>query len=255
MRSASRLLIRGRARERTAQAAGRSALVISPHPDDETLGCGATIARKAAAGQAVTVLMLTDGRHSHASDALSPEELGKLRRVEAEEAMRRLGLPADALRWADLVDGEVARHEDAVAELIGSLIQELRPDEIYVTCADEPHPDHAAAGRAARRASSGSGPELWEYPVWLWGAWPLRRGDRLGSTATAMRWWLRRAAVVVSADGYLATKQHALRAYESQLGRPAGVPLDQPWPGLPRRVLAAASEPVELFLPGDRHPA
>src|SRR5690606_22301286 len=124
MRSASRLLIRGRARERTAQAAGRSALVISPHPDDETLGCGATIARKLAAGARVTVLMLTDGRHSHRVSALSPDELARVRRAEAREAMRRLGLPEDGLRWAGLIDGAVAGREADLVKVIRSLLAE-----------------------------------------------------------------------------------------------------------------------------------
>jgi hypothetical protein len=55
------------ARDFTDSAAGRAALVIAPHPDDETLGCGATILRKVSAGSSVTVLIVTDGRHSHRS--------------------------------------------------------------------------------------------------------------------------------------------------------------------------------------------
>jgi len=49
------------ARDDTATSAARSALVLAPHPDDETLGCGATILRKRAAGTPVHVLIVTDG--------------------------------------------------------------------------------------------------------------------------------------------------------------------------------------------------
>jgi LmbE family N-acetylglucosaminyl deacetylase len=230
-------------------AAARSALIISPHPDDETLGCGATVALKLAAGHAVTVLMLTDGRHSHRSATLPAPELGALRRAELAEAMRRLGLPDGALRWAGLVDGSVSDGEEELVGLIRSMIEELQPDEVYVTCAEEPHPDHAAAGRAARRATAGGAVQLLEYPVWLWGSWPMRRHDRLRSTLDAARLGARRGAVVVRAGDHLTTKQFALRAYESQLRRPAQVPADEVWHGLPAGVLRAAAEPVELFLP------
>jgi hypothetical protein len=41
---------------------GRRLLVVSPHPDDETFGCGAAIARAATTGAGVTVVVATDGR-------------------------------------------------------------------------------------------------------------------------------------------------------------------------------------------------
>ncbi len=43
----------------------RSALVFSPHPDDECLGCGGTIIRKKQAGSTVKIVHLTDGSRSH----------------------------------------------------------------------------------------------------------------------------------------------------------------------------------------------
>jgi hypothetical protein len=60
---------------------------------------------------------------------------------------------------------------------------------------------------------------------------------------------VRRRAVTVRAQGYLAGKLHALQAYSSQLRRPDGVPADTPWQGLPPSLLAIAGEPAELFFP------
>src|SRR5688500_7275309 len=96
------------ARDVSDTVAARSALVIAPHPDDETLGCGATILRKVAAGTKVTVLVVTDGRHSHRSPSLPPERLAALREVEMAEAVARLGLAPADLRWGGLIDGTVA---------------------------------------------------------------------------------------------------------------------------------------------------
>jgi len=247
-RELTRTAVRLTARNVTAAAAGKTALVVAPHPDDETLGCGATILRKTAAGTQVTLLMVTDGRNSHRGAAMLPEELAVLRRRELGEAARRLGVAPTAVRWAGLVDGRVVMQEDRLVEVIAEMIAEFRPAEVYATCAAEPHPDHAAVGRAARRAVRQVGRvDLLEYPVWLWGAWPLRRPDRLGSALTAAGLVLRRGAVSVGTGTYREAKLRALQAYDSQLRRPAGVPDGEPWQTLPDAVLAAAADEVEVF--------
>lgn len=246
LRSLTRAAMRRSARDETATTATRSALVLAPHPDDETLGCGATIMRKVAAGTPVTVVVVTDGRHSH--PAMPPDLLAALRREEMAEAGRRLGLAPDAVRWAGFADGELTAREDSVEAFVRQLLDELRPEEVYTTCAAEPHPDHAALGRAARRAV-GASARLLEYPVWLWGSWPLRRGDRLPSTLDAARRVLTRDAVRVRSGEYRDGKLHALQAHASQLRRPQHVPADQPWPALPAPLLSAAADRAELFFP------
>lgn len=248
-RRAARSVIRIAARDVTGAAAGRSALVLAPHPDDETLGCGATIARKLAAGTEVTVLAVTDGRHCHRSPYLPPDQLGALRRRELAEAMGRLGLPAGALRWAGLIDGAVSDEEDRLVEVTRSLLHELRPDEVYATCAAEPHPDHATVGRAARRAAADIPVRVLEYPVWLWQSWPLSRDDRIGSVRAAAGAALRRHAVVVRTGGFLRPKLDAIQAHHSQLARPPAVPETAEWPRLPGGVLATARARTELFFP------
>lgn len=245
-----RRAITNTARDVSLATAGRSALILAPHPDDETLGCGGTVLRKLAAGSAVTIAVVTDGRHSHASALLTPPELAALRRNELAEAAKRLGVSESAVCWLGFEDGTVAANEDAVAAAIATLIAKLVPSEVYSTSADEPHPDHAAVGRAARKAVAASaGTHLLEYPVWLWGNWPLRPGDRIRSTLRAMALLLFRGAVVVRVNGLESAKWHALSAHASQLGRPASIPESEPWGTLPTSVLNAAAEPVELFFP------
>ncbi len=255
LRRTAHRAIRASARDMTAQATARSCLVIAPHPDDETLGCGATILRKVRAGSEVCVLLATDGRHSHNSVSLPPPALADLRRREMAEAARRLGLPDSAVLWAGLTDGAVAEREGELVELIGRVLADRRPREVYATCADEPHPDHAAVGRAARRAAwdhirAGRGSvNLYEYPVWLWGSWPLTRSAPLGSAVRAIGLAIGRTGRRVDATDVLEAKLHALSAHASQLRRPPGIPLDEEWVTLPAEVLAAAREPHELFLP------
>ena len=250
MRRLARAGMRATAVDETAFTASRSALVLAPHPDDETLGCGATILRKVAAGTPVTVAVLTDGRHSHRSEHLTPEALAALRRVEMADAAGRLGL-GGGVRWAGFVDGTLCDNETGLVDYLGGLLAELRPDEVYATSAVEPHPDHAALGRAARQAVAAAATpvRLLEYPVWLWGSWPLRRGDRLGSTLDAAGTAVRRQVTKVRSGEHLAGKLHALEAHRSQLARPDGVPGDAEWAVLPAALLAAVREPAELFLP------
>jgi LmbE family N-acetylglucosaminyl deacetylase len=77
-------------------------MVIAPHPDDETLGCGATIARGVLAEREVRMVIVADCRHSHQSAVITPEALAQLRRAEVVEAYRILGLPAASVDVARL---------------------------------------------------------------------------------------------------------------------------------------------------------
>jgi LmbE family N-acetylglucosaminyl deacetylase len=253
---ARRSAVRAAATDTTDASATVSALILAPHPDDETLGCGATILRKVAAGQAVTIWVAVDGRHAQRSEDLSGEVLADIRRAEMVEAANRLGLPGHALRWGGFEDQTLSRREDVLVELIRGLLVELNPDEVYVTGVFEPHPDHAALGRAARQAMRETGvhARLMEYPIWLWSQlWhgiriPLR--TRLAAAAAAADvLLLRRPAVRVRCEEFLAAKQHALAAHASQVGRPDQVPGHKPWRSLPEPILAAAADSVELFLP------
>lgn len=248
MRSGFRRLLESRAKDVTEATAGRTALVVAPHPDDETLGCGATILRKRQAGTEVTLLVVTDGRHSHRSATVSPDRLAALRAAELRAAASRLGIAADAVHWMGMEDGTVADAEDLLTERLVTLLAEVRPDELYVTCADEPHPDHAAAGRAARRAAARSpGVTLLEYAVWLWAAWPLQRGRRIGSLGRAVTRSLPGRTWIVRTDSFVEPKLYALAAHASQLGRPDGVEESEDWPSLPAPVLKEASGPLEVF--------
>jgi LmbE family N-acetylglucosaminyl deacetylase len=154
------------------------------------------------------------------------------------------------VRWIGIEDGTVAANEDGLVAVIERMLGELCPDELYATSADEPHPDHAAVGRAARRAAT-SVPRVsvLEYPIWLWGAWPLRPGHRLGSMVEAAGRVFRHSAVTVRTDGIVDAKLHALDAHQTQMRRLAEIPDDEEWIVLPKQVLAAASDTVELFFP------
>ncbi|MEM2914808.1 MAG: PIG-L family deacetylase, partial [Candidatus Bathyarchaeia archaeon] len=62
----------------------KKVLIFAPHPDDETFGCGGTIAKRVSEGYEVFIIVMTDGRYAYLkllgveSDP-TPEELRETR--------------------------------------------------------------------------------------------------------------------------------------------------------------------------------
>ena len=75
--------------------ADRPFIVIAPHPDDESLGCGGLIADACRQGVGAKVVIVSDGAGSHPNSKAYPRErLTTLREVEATTSGRRTGLEA-----------------------------------------------------------------------------------------------------------------------------------------------------------------
>ena len=153
----------------------QSFLVLSPHPDDETLGCGGLLNAATKAGVDGHVLVLTDGAASHpASKTYPAARLTALRHDEARRAMACLGLPEDRLRFLDLPDSATPSAGpafDAAVEAIVRLAREREAATLFVTWGHDPHCDHETAYAMARVAKSRlaagrGGVRLWAYPVW-----------------------------------------------------------------------------------------
>jgi LmbE family N-acetylglucosaminyl deacetylase len=122
------------------------ALAIGAHPDDIEFGCGATLAKWAAAGCAVTMLVLTDGSKGTWDAAADLAALVATRRTEQRAAAAALG--ATAVEFLDRVDGELVDGRDEQAEVC-AVIRSVRPDVVF---GHDPwkryriHPDHRRAG-------------------------------------------------------------------------------------------------------------
>jgi LmbE family N-acetylglucosaminyl deacetylase len=122
------------------------ALAIGAHPDDVEFGCGATLAKWAAAGAAAHLLVLTDGSKGTWDPDADLAELVTTRHREQEVAAAVLGLAG--VEFLDLPDGELG---SGLAEraLVCEAIRRIRPD---VVLSHDPwkryrlHPDHRHAG-------------------------------------------------------------------------------------------------------------
>jgi LmbE family N-acetylglucosaminyl deacetylase len=122
------------------------ALAIGAHPDDIEFGCGATLAKWAAAGCAVTMLVLTDGSKGSWDATADTDALVETRRLEQKAAAAALG--ARDVEFLGRVDGELASGRREQAEVC-AVIRAVRPD---VVLGHDPwkryriHPDHRHAG-------------------------------------------------------------------------------------------------------------
>lgn len=124
-------------------------LAIGAHPDDIDFGCGATLAKWAAAGTQVFELVLTDGSKGSWDPGCDAPGLIATRQEEQLAAAKRLG--AIEVRFLGEVDGELDSGL-AQRERVCGVIRELRPD---VVLGHDPwklyrlHPDHRHAGLLA----------------------------------------------------------------------------------------------------------
>lgn len=245
------------ARDDTTGSATRSCLVIAPHPDDETIGCGATIAAKRAHLTPVTVVIVADGRHAQSNSRLvDAERLAKIRSEEVVAACEALGVDRGHVLQLGYEDTHVDEREDSLVDELSEIISSVDPDELLVISRHDHHPDHRAVNRATYRALARLDHQarVSEFPVWSWidGPWLDQRarspvGRALNLFAAPLRTIAGGRPTVVSTTGVLDEKQAALAAHASQTTPYT----DEPeWAVMDEPMLEPFVGDFEVFLPG-----
>jgi LmbE family N-acetylglucosaminyl deacetylase len=157
-------------------------VVFSPHPDDDTLACGGTIAKAIHEGDDVHVIFMTDGRNSHKvalgiQDNPSPEEVRDIRRSEAEEAAEKLGLKRGNLVFLDFEDGSLPSRIQEAKERVEENLLKLKPEKVFAPDRADLHEDHRSTNLIISSAVKELtlDPNLYTYIIWSnrWGR--LRR--------------------------------------------------------------------------------
>jgi LmbE family N-acetylglucosaminyl deacetylase len=151
---------------------GQPPLILAPHPDDESLGCGGLIAAACAAEMPPLVVIVTDGTGSHPSSKQFPAPARRaLREREAAKAVSWLELPDDRLLFLGLPDSgaptEGSLFEDTV-DIILQLARTYDCGSIFASWWHDPHCDHEATYLLGAAAAIQSGRRLLSYPVWGW---------------------------------------------------------------------------------------
>jgi LmbE family N-acetylglucosaminyl deacetylase len=147
--------------------------VVAPHPDDDAIGCGGTLARAAARGVRVDAFYVTDGSASHPnSQRFPPAALRDIREREARAGLRLLGVHTEPC-FLRVPDGTLA-HLDAREhrELARRLTSAFRSGGYGVVLGPwlrDPHPDHFASATLVAQAVAAleCPPCLLGYTVWL----------------------------------------------------------------------------------------
>jgi N-acetylglucosamine malate deacetylase 1 len=124
-------------------------LVVAPHPDDESIGCGGLIAAHAEAGAKTRVVVMTDGGEGDPTGRHSGEGYSKLRRAETEEAARRLG--GAEVVFLDHRDGALKDAASAKDDLLREIVA-FEPSTVAFPSPFEIHQDHRAAAYFAKAA-------------------------------------------------------------------------------------------------------
>ena len=170
-------------------------LVIAPHPDDESIGCGGTLRLHWVRGDRVAGVFLTSGELG-----LKHLPRGKARRIregEARKAAKILGLAK--VTFMHQPDWSMGEDLSGAAHALRRVLSREAPDLIYLPHPGEWHPDHKAALPVLRKALRGAGlgaPILRGYEVWT----PLGEYDQVENITSVMKLKLR-----------------AIRAHKSQL--------------------------------------
>jgi LmbE family N-acetylglucosaminyl deacetylase len=189
---------------------GKRLLVLAPHPDDESIGCGGLIAKWLADGREALVVFLTNGAMGSqearraggegAQQRDAQSRLIELRRAEALQAMQALGGARSI--FLDFPDGEVPKFLEGLAEQLAGIMRSFSPDVVALPFVADRHPDHRATTPMLLRAIALSGsvsPAIvfLAYEVWS----PLQ------------------ANVVVNISAEAESKAAAIRAYASQIAQ------------------------------------
>ncbi|MCX6215488.1 PIG-L deacetylase family protein [Spirosoma sp.] len=218
-------------------------LVMAPHPDDESLGCGGTIAQLCQRGYAVHVLFISDGTMSHPKSMSYPaDRLRQVREQEALEALAILGVPRENVIFMRQKDTQVAMPDSLcfsnAVDCIHDLLLIYQPTTVLVPWRRDPHRDHRATWYqlAAAVDKLERKPRVLEYLIWLW---ELGTEQDMPEKNEMLAWR-------VPIESVMDLRNQAISAHRSQVSRMIN---DDPTAFyLSPELLEHFKEPRELFL-------
>lgn len=188
---------------------GERVLVLAPHPDDESIGCGGAICKYIEQDSRLLVVFVTDGRQGDRDLRALPadsqqrlqmeSELAARRRREAHCALSVLGV--SEFEFLDAADGELRHQINPVSERLAAILSKFKPDVVMLPFLTDRHADHFAVNSC-----------LFNAIERLQGEW-LEKLQCFGYEI----WSPIYANALVDITAYMRSKRDALKCYQSQL--------------------------------------
>ena len=201
----------------------KKAIVFAPHPDDETLGCGGTIARKLDEGYDVSVVFITDGRYCltdlGVSSGPTPIEMKEIRKEEALRATSVLGLHEKNLLFLDFEEKLLEKHEKQLQHRIVEILEEISPLELFFPQEKEYNADHRITNWIVRNAIAVTNIRpieyqytiAWSFPFYLfWHVMNERAFDLFSSK------FIHGDLISLDISNFFHLKEKAMKEYKSQ---------------------------------------
>jgi len=197
-------------------------LVIGPHPDDQELGMGGTIAKLAAQGHDILLLDITNGEPTPFGDpATRQSEAMKAAEVLAPKGQPPLKRLMLGLKNREVMHSIEARHK------VAAVIRAHKADILFAPFFEDAHPDHIAVTRIAEDARFDAKLSSLDLPdpvdQWTGSTMPLAEPRYpkwfFYYYATHLR-WVANPSFVVDVTGYEETKIDSINAYHTQFVLP-----------------------------------
>ena len=192
-------------------------IVFAPHPDDETLGCGGTVAKKLAEGYNVIIIVMTDGRFLlrksfEIADAPSFKQIKAIRRCEVLRATKILGVPKQNVVFLDFIDGTLWENEKTVEEKVTAILDKFQPSEVYLPHKRDSHTDHQATNSIVEKAIKKLAikPVVYQYLI-------VHKSARFGRLVESFISIFKRNAVYVDVSEFLQLKREAVKEFKFEL--------------------------------------
>ena len=111
---------------------GKTILIFTPHPDDDTFGCGGIMKILADNGNNIQVVIYTNDDKGSRDLEMTSERLARIRKAEEERACEILGIPAENITWLGYEDGNLEYADPQ--RLRGEAARQMklhRPDAVF----------------------------------------------------------------------------------------------------------------------------
>lgn len=193
-------------------------IIFSPHPDDETFGCGGTIAKRLNEGCSVLVIIMTNGKQAYykipnIDKILTTEDFIKIRKKELMNALEILGLKKENIIFLNFEDSALKHSSREVEKRVIKILKEFSPTEVYCSYEKDFHPDHVVASFIVRNALKKiSLPRIkcYEYSISHKYSYIIQKLDVLVNS-------LRNKIFKVNVSNYIPLKKKAIDEFKSQI--------------------------------------